>query len=87
LVPSLGPSGSGAGSAAMLLTDFFNNSSKARTHSFREYLYWRTTTGAMFRPLPLIAIALASWNRQPLNLAAGYLLKLGFPALSGLGDE
>jgi hypothetical protein len=49
------PSGSGALSAAMLLTDFFNNSSKARTHSSREGLYSRTTTGAAFRPLPLIA--------------------------------
>src|SRR5918993_4215095 len=49
------PSGSGALSAAMLLTDFFNNSSKARTHSSREGQYSRTTTGAAFRPLPLIA--------------------------------
>src|ERR687889_750781 len=47
-------SGSGAGSAAMLLIAFFNNSSKARTHSSCECLYSRTTTGAAFRPLPLI---------------------------------
>src|SRR5215217_3760401 len=49
------PSDSGARFAAMLLIDFFNNSSKARTHSSRECLYSRTTTGAAFRPLPLIA--------------------------------
>src|SRR5919107_1851396 len=48
------PSGSGARSAAMLLIAFFNNSSKARTHSSCECLYSRTTTGAAFRPLPLI---------------------------------
>jgi hypothetical protein len=35
----------------------------------------------------LITPAFASRNRQPLNLSAGYLLKLGLPALSGLGDE
>src|SRR5215218_10896117 len=42
------PSDSGARFAAMLLIDFFNNSSKARTHSSRECLYSRTTTGAAF---------------------------------------
>src|SRR5829696_2682042 len=52
---SLLPSGSGARSAAMLLIAFFNNSSKARTHSSCECLYSRTTTGAASRPLPLIA--------------------------------
>src|SRR5215217_4916454 len=54
-IASSWPSGSGARSAAMLLIDFFNNSSKARTHSSRECLYSRTTTGAAFRPLTLIA--------------------------------
>jgi hypothetical protein len=35
----------------------------------------------------LITPAFASRNRQPLDLAAGYLFKLGFPTFSGLGDE
>src|SRR5215216_2006693 len=55
IAASLQLSCSGVRSAAMLLTDFFNNSSKARTHSSHECLYSRTTTGAAFRPLPLIA--------------------------------
>ena len=35
----------------------------------------------------LITPVFTGRNRQPLNLAAGYLLKLGLPTLSGLGDE
>jgi hypothetical protein len=74
-------------SAAMLRTGFFNNSPKARTHSSRECLYSRTTTGAAFRPLPLIALAFTGWDSQPLYLAASYFLKVRFPAFAGLADE
>jgi hypothetical protein len=35
----------------------------------------------------LITPAFASRNRQPFNLATGYLFKLEFPTFSGLGDE
>jgi hypothetical protein len=41
----------------------------------------------MMRCASLIALAFASRNRQPLNLTAGYFVKLGFPALKRAGDE
>jgi hypothetical protein len=40
----------------------------------------------MMRDL-LITFLLSYRNSQPLNLAASYLVKLGLPALSWLGDE
>jgi hypothetical protein len=35
----------------------------------------------------LITPAFTGRNRKPLDFTAGYLFKLGFPTLAGLGDE